>query len=58
MFAYLNKRLLLSQDSEIHSMAWNRNSDQLAVGGANGLLKTIVIDDSHNPNEIENAAKK
>jgi hypothetical protein len=58
MFSYLSKRLLLSQDSEIHSMCWNKNNDNLAVGGANGLLKVIVINDTHDPHETEAEKKK
>lgn len=57
MFSYLSKRLMLSEDSEIHSMCWNHTNDHLAVGGANGLLKVIVINDNHDPN-VQEAEKK
>lgn len=58
MFAYLSKRLMLSEDSPIHSMSWNHNNDCLAVGGARELLKVIVLKDSHDPYQAESEKKK
>ena len=58
MFSYLSKRLLLSKDSEILSMSWNKTTDSLAVGGAGGLLKVLIINDSHDPRETDEDKKK
>lgn len=58
MFAYLSKRLVLNADSEIHSMSWNKNTDQLAVGGSNGLLRVLEINDVHNPETSEQERKQ
>lgn len=58
MFAYLSKRLMLSEDSTIHSMSWNKNTDCLGVGGAKGLLKVVVLKDSHDPYQAESDKKK
>ena len=57
MFAYLSKRLVLSQDSEIMGMCWNKTNDRLAVGGTNKLLKVVQLNDAHDPHEAE-AEKK
>ena len=51
MFAFLSKKLALSHDTLVHSLAWHQINDGLAVGGGQGLLRIIKLDDSHNPNQ-------
>jgi hypothetical protein len=50
MFAFLSKKLALSHDTLVYSLAWHQINDGLAVGGGQGLLRIIKLDDSHNPN--------
>jgi len=35
----------------VYSLAWHQINDGLAVGGGQGLLRIIKLDDSHNPNQ-------
>lgn len=58
MFAYLSKKLFLTKDVNIQSLAWNKYDDQLALGGTNGLIKMLVINDSHDPSKTEKEAAK
>jgi len=51
MFAFLSKKLALSHDTLVYSLAWHQINDGLAVGGGQGLLRIIKLDDSHNPNQ-------
>lgn len=51
MFAYHSKKLLLSQNSGIHSLAWHSRNGSLAVGGDNGLIKILILNNSHKPYE-------
>ena len=59
MFTFLSKKLVISQNADVHSMSWHSMTDQLAIGGDNGMLKILKVEDAHDPqNEQQQAQPK
>ena len=45
MFAFLSKKIAIPNQIKVKSVAWSSTEGLLAVGGENGLLKILRVDD-------------
>lgn len=48
MFAYLSKKISISKNpnSKVHAISWHTETGWISIGGDQGLLKIIKLDDS------------
>ena len=54
MYAYTSKQILVGKDRQVSSLTFDQNSDILALGFENGLIKLIKFEETQNEqNEFE-----
>ncbi|KAF4666111.1 WD repeat domain 35 [Perkinsus chesapeaki] len=46
MFSYLSKKIAVPQDISVEVVSWNAGQGWLAIGGENGLLKVVKLDNA------------
>lgn len=48
MFAYLSKKISISKNtnSKVHAISWHSETGWMSIGGDQGLLKILKLDDS------------
>ncbi|CAJ0945040.1 unnamed protein product, partial [Mesorhabditis belari] len=43
MFIYLSKKIGIPSETELHCVEWNHNTNFIAAGGTNGILKIVKL---------------
>ncbi|TPX32150.1 hypothetical protein SmJEL517_g04695 [Synchytrium microbalum] len=54
MYVYLSKKIAIPNNVRVETLAWDNEASWIAVGGANGLLKVLKLEDA--PGDQSNAA--